>query len=480
MKKNNCNAWVMKMSMTFTTLCLAFAVSFAQVQVTGVTTFKAQLNWSAASNVLGYLLVRGNSPVLSAPEDGIDYQQGDYLGDDQVAYVGTVPSFLQKTLRASQSYYYQLYTKQNGGGSALYVPYNDPFVVETPFNMMADYYAGIDSTQITFVDDLKTRIRAPYIKISYNSYDETMIADFAAEDTADGQKVVTCVYSQFHHVYTPPFGWLPISREHTYCHSWMPSYSSTGTDEYADQHHLFPTQQNNANAVRSNHPLGEVVNVQSSFFLGKLGFNDLNQVVYEPREVHKGNAARALLYMSLRYDGLDSFNWTFDALNNVVLPGLSEAPQSVETLLDWHFSDLPDGYERARNDYIQSIQLNRNPFIDHPYWAEMINFHDLTYIPIDTTVIIDTTDTSDTSTVFVREIPKFPFDLYNNGIEPVVVLNNNQTAAQIFVWNAMGQVVLTKQNNSGIITFKELPNGLYSVRIQQEGREYFVKLLINH
>jgi hypothetical protein len=196
--------------------------------------------------------------------------------------------------------------------------------------------------------------------------------------------------------------------------------------------------------------------------------------------VHKGNAARALLYMSLRYDGLDSFNWTFDALNNVVLPGLSEAPQSVETLLDWHFSDLPDGYERARNDYIQSIQLNRNPFIDHPYWAEMINFHDLTYIPIDTTVIIDTTDTSDTSTVFVREIPKFPFDLYNNGIEPVVVLNNNQTAAQIFVWNAMGQVVLTKQNNSGIITFKELPNGLYSVRIQQEGREYFVKVLINH
>jgi hypothetical protein len=124
--------------------------------------------------------------------------------------------------------------------------------------------------------------------------------------------------------------------------------------------------------------------------------------------------------------------------------------------------------------------MNRNPFIDHPYWVEMIDFHDLTYIPIDTTEIVDTTDTSDTNTVFVREIRKFLFDLYNNGIEPVVVLNNNQTAAQIFVWNAMGQVVLTKQNNSGIITFRELPNGFYSVRIQQEGRVFFVKLLINH
>ncbi len=460
-------------------LCLGL-LSLSQVQVSGITSFKAQLNWPAATNVLGYLLVRGNSPALSAPEDGIDYQQGDYLGDDQVAYAGTVPSFLQKSLRASNAYFYQLYTKENGGGSPVYMVYDEPFVINTPFNMMADYYADIDSTQATFVDDLKDRIRSPYVKISYNNYDETMIADFAAEDTADEQKVVTCVYSQFHHVYTPPFDWLPISREHTYCHSWMPSYSGTGTDEYADQHHLFPTQQNNANGVRSNHPLGEVETISSSFHLGKLGFNDLNQVVYEPREIQKGDAARALLYMSLRYDGLENLDWTFDQLNNVVLPALSEAPQSVETLLNWHFSDLPDGYERARNDYIQSIQMNRNPFIDHPYWVEMIDFHDLTYIPIDTTEIVDTTDTSDTNTVFVREIPKFHFDLYNNGIDPVVVLNDNQSSAQIWVLNAMGQVVLTKQNNSGIITFRELPNGFYSVQIQQEGRMFFVKLLINH
>ena len=460
-------------------LCFGF-LSLAQVQFSGITSYKAQLNWPANPNAMGFVLVRGNSALLSAPEDGINYQQGDYLGDDQVAYAGTVPSFLQKSLRASRSYFYQLYTKENGGGSPVYVAYDEPFVINTPFNMMTDYYSAIDSTQATFISDLQTRIRDPYIKISYNSYDETMIADFAAEDTADGQKVVTCVYSQFHHVYTPPFDWLPISREHTYCHSWMPSYSGTGTDEYADQHHLFPTQQNNANGVRSNHPLGEVETVSSSFHLGKLGFNDLNQVVYEPREIQKGDAARALLYMSLRYDGLDNFNWTFDQLNNVVLPGLSEAPQSVETLLEWHFSDLPDGYERARNDYIQSIQQNRNPFIDHPYWVNLIDFHDLTYIPIDTTEIVDTTDTSDTSTVFVREVPNFPFDLYNNGIDPLVVLNDNQSAAQIWVLNALGQLVLNKQNNSGIITFKELPNGFYSVRIQQEGRVFFVKLLINH
>ncbi len=458
-------------------------LTFSQVQVSGVTSYKAQLNWPSMPNVMGFVLVRGNTAMLSAPEDGIDYQQGDYLGDDQVAYAGTVPSFLQKSLRASRSYFYQLYTKENGGGSPIYIPYDEPFVVQTPFNMVGSYYDTIDSTQTNFITDLQDRIRSPYTKISYNNYDETMIADFASEDTADGQKVITCVYSQYHHVYTPPFDWLPISREHTYCHSWMPSYSGTGTDEYADQHHLFPTQQNNANGVRSNHPLGEVVNVQSSFHLGKLGFNDLNQVVYEPREVQKGDAARALLYMAMRYDGLDGLNWTFNQLNNVVLPNLSEAPQSLETLLEWHFNDLPDDYERARNDYIQSIQQNRNPFIDHPYWVNLIDFHDLTYVPIDTTEIVDTTDTS---TVLVKEILELPYQLFGNGSQPVLVLKDNQSTAKMLVYNTMGKLVLFKENeshsnaSSGIFSFRDLANGTYVLKLNQGGQEYHIRIVVNN
>jgi hypothetical protein len=159
----------------------------------------------------------------------------------------------------------------------------------------------------------------------------------------------------------------------------MPSGGGTALNEYADQHHLFPVTQNNANAVRSNHPLGEVVTPISTYLQGTYGLDAAGNTVYEPREIHKGDAARSLLYMSLRYNGVSGFNWTFNNLNTVILPGLSEDPQDLATLLTWHATDAPDAYEIARNDFIQSKQQNRNPFIDHPEWVSYINFNTLTY-----------------------------------------------------------------------------------------------------
>ena len=82
-----------------------------------------------------------------------------------------------------------------------------------------------------------------------------------------------------------------MSREHTFCHSWQPGYPNTSLPEYSDQYHLFPTNQDNANGVRSNHPLGKVVNVISTFLEGKYGTDTNGNLVYEPRDEHKGDAA---------------------------------------------------------------------------------------------------------------------------------------------------------------------------------------------
>jgi hypothetical protein len=239
------------------------------------------------------------------------------------------------------------------------------------------YYNSINPDASAFISDLKTRIRNPYTKMSYDSFDETNIANFASKDNGNGTRSVFCVYSNYQHIYTPPFTWLPISREHTYCFSWQPSYSQS-SNEYADQHHLFPTEQNNANNIRSNHPLGNVVNVSSTFGEAKFGTDANGKEIYEPRNQHKGDAARALLYMAVRYDGIDGYNWTFNWLNNTKLPSLSEAPQDLATLIAWHMQDPPDKWEIDRNNYIQSIQQNRNPFVDHPEYVNFINFNDLT------------------------------------------------------------------------------------------------------
>ncbi|MBK7229246.1 MAG: endonuclease [Ignavibacteriales bacterium] len=245
------------------------------------------------------------------------------------------------------------------------------------------YYNTLNPSASTFVTDLENRIRVPYTKVSYDNFDETNIANFASINNGNGTRSVFCVYSHYEHIYSGTFSWLPMSREHTYCHSWQPGHPSTSLNEYSDQYHLFPTHQDNANGVRSNHPLGEVVNVISTFLEGKFGTDINGNQVYEPRDEHKGDAARAILYMPVRYNGINGYDWTFNWLNNTRLPSLGEADQDLATLIQWHKQDPPDKWEVDRNNYIQSIQQNRNPFVDHPEYVNYINFDDLTkYNPV--------------------------------------------------------------------------------------------------
>lgn len=72
----------------------------------------------------------------------------------------------------------------------------------------------------------------------------------------------------------------------------------------------------------------------------------------------KGPAARATLYFILRY------------------PKKAKAyrPEDIQTLLKWHKEEPPTLYERHRNAAIEELQGNRNPLIDHPEWAEKVDF----------------------------------------------------------------------------------------------------------
>ncbi len=246
--------------------------------------------------------------------------------------------------------------------------------IQVAWAQVSTYYQGIDTASATFVSDLHNLVY-PHTKLSYSI---TKVADIAARDTTGGQKYVDCVYSGHREVYTPPWSWGTFSREHTWCHSWMPTYSSTSGPEYSDLHHLFPTHQNNANGRRSNHPLGVVVNVSYQYLDGKLGTNAGGQVVYEPRDQQKGDAARALFYMATAYHGVNGNDWSFGHLNTVTLPALSEAPQDVELLKQWHAQDPPDPAEVARNDSVQKYQGNRNPFVDHPEYAKVVDFVTMT------------------------------------------------------------------------------------------------------
>ncbi len=92
----------------------------------------------------------------------------------------------------------------------------------------------------------------------------------------------------------------------------------------------------------------------------------------------KGDMARAVLYMAIRYEGgthpttgqTEPDLEMTDNASLIVLTSSSPAYMGLlSTLLGWHQADPPDAAERARNEVIYSFQGNRNPFIDHPEWA---------------------------------------------------------------------------------------------------------------
>ena len=84
---------------------------------------------------------------------------------------------------------------------------------------------------------------------------------------------------------------------------------------------------------------------------------------FEPRDAVKGDVARALFYMDVRYDGTGGEP---DLVLVDRSTGSGTALGDLCTLLAWHSGDPVDDGERARNDAIEQIQGNRNLFVDDP------------------------------------------------------------------------------------------------------------------
>jgi hypothetical protein len=346
----------------------------SSVSFSNVKTYKYEVNFVPTTPLSdeSYLVLfkKGSAPT-GVPTDGVEYSAGESIGNAKVAYVGKNLSYLSKETHANSTYHVAVFAFS---GSGIYSNYNStPRInsVVTPVTMQSPtYYNGISVSSPNFVTQLHSKIN-PHTLMFYSDFDDTYIQDFVHRDTVNNEKVVTCAYSGEEYIYSAPFNFSVISREHTYPQSWMPTYGDQTKPEYNDYHNLYPVNQNNANAVRSNKPLGKVITVISSYGGAKYGLDSRGKQVYEPRDSHKGNAARAIFYMATAYNSIDGNNWSIpDPIDAFTVPYGQE-----ETILkQWHWMDPVDEEEMARNDYIESIQNNRNPFIDSMNFACYIDF----------------------------------------------------------------------------------------------------------
>ena len=165
-------------------------------------------------------------------------------------------------------------------------------------------------------------------------------------------------------------GW---NREHI----WPNSY---GIDKrgpaYSDLHNLQPADAN-VNSSRSN-KIYDFSDTKDSKFKkpghpeAKMTNKDSDS--WEPPAKVRGDIARAVFYMDLRYNGDNPNEKDLILTNDLsLIDSDNNFFGKLNTLINWHFNDPVDEKESFRNDLIFSeYQKNRNPFVDFPDWVEEI------------------------------------------------------------------------------------------------------------
>ena len=163
------------------------------------------------------------------------------------------------------------------------------------------------------------------------------------------------------------------NREHSVPQSWFNENAPMKSDIV----HVVPTD-GWVNNKRSNYPFGEVssatyksgisneMKAKGYCKLGSSKTAGYNGTVFEPNDEIKGDFARIYFYMAVCY--MDKIkNWSGGIFTS---SGLVQWTQNM--MMDWSKRDLIDDVETARNNAVQEVQGNRNPFVDYPGLEEYI------------------------------------------------------------------------------------------------------------
>ncbi|TQK50390.1 endonuclease I [Streptomyces sp. SLBN-118] len=146
---------------------------------------------------------------------------------------------------------------------------------------------------------------------------------------------------------------LPFNCEHVVPQSWFAKKEPMR----GDLHHLFACE-SACNSFRGNIPYFDFADSEE---VVRHSCGRREPLKFEP-SAGKGPVARATLYFLLRYPGF------------IGDEGRELQRERLDLLLSWHAADAVSEYERHRNAATAEIQGNRNPLIDHPEWAEEIDF----------------------------------------------------------------------------------------------------------
>ncbi|MCF8367649.1 MAG: endonuclease [Bacteroidales bacterium] len=155
-------------------------------------------------------------------------------------------------------------------------------------------------------------------------------------------------------------------------HIWPSSHGDFGTSapEGTDLFHMRPTDAS-VNSDRGDKDFDDCQVGGTQHSEATLCYYTSN--AWEPPDAVKGDIARALFYMEVRYEG-DAGEVDLEIKDFYTTTSTSPGHLGVlSTLMSWHENDPVDAKEQTRNNNIyNNYQGNRNPFIDHPEYVGLI------------------------------------------------------------------------------------------------------------
>jgi len=259
-------------------------------------------------------------------------------------------------------------------------------------------------------------------------------------------------------------GW---NREHV----WAKSRGNFGTSPGpgTDVHHLRPADIG-INSTRNNRFFDNCtvcVNIIDNGIDTGSKY-DSSVFTFEPRDAVKGDVARMIFYMAVRYEGGNGepdLELTENILNQT---DKSPLMGKLSTLLAWHLADPVDNWERNRNEIIyNNFQHNRNPFIDFPSMVEYIWG-------------IKTNDVWRQSGVLaVADNLTLNFTIYPNPASDFInIISASNTSKKIAIYDVIGKQVYQKNTSNSRINISDLKAGLYFVKVAQDGKTMTRKLVV--
>ena len=231
---------------------------------------------------------------------------------------------------------------------------------------------------------------------------------------------------------------------------WNNTNAATTIDGVSDAHHV-RAESGQENSSRNNKNYGTINS--PTVYAGPTG----------TQGSWRGDVARACFYMAVRFNGLNVLNGD----PSEYLPSTTTSSGNIgdlATLLSWNVSDGRDDYEMNRNNYVQTWQHNRNPFIDYPLLADYI-FGAQYGNPWFAALASESFD--------VSEVKVFP-----NPAAEHIFISGLLGASKVEIFSVSGAKVFEKTINEDQMIPIDFKTGMYFVKISNDNKQIVKKIIV--